>query len=651
MHLRRLVPSLLLCAPLLHAQESLDKILSPSFLPYLRESTLIQVSSHDTSGGNADFVVVGPGKTATLARIEGPGVIVNIWMTISSPDPYFLRRILLRMYWDGEENPSVEAPVGDFFGTGFSYKHFVTPFIGMSSGGYYCYFPMPFNRSARIEVLNETGDEVKAFYYHLAYHKLSHPLEKDVAYFHAEWKRTLRAERGTNYTVLEARGEGHFAGVVMSMQSYENGLQFLEGDEMVYVDGEKQPSLYGTGTEDYFNSGWYFNRGEFSAPYHGLILKDDSAGRIAAYRFHVLDAIPFRKSIRFTIEHGHDNEERADYSSTAFWYQREPHLPFPPAAPAPQRIPLRVAVPGGALEAESCAVLETRLESSIEEMTPYGPDWSGMRQLKVLAGTAGDHFALALPAAEEEYDVTLYSTEGPDCGRLSIASEGRVLGELKGYSHDIRPRGGILLKGVRSVGGKILLQFDVTGKEPASRGYNVGLDAFVLKPRLEFIREWSVIGPFPNPRDSAGNRLGIDLVYPPEKRIDLAAAYEGVEGQSVRWAPVRAREDGFVELYGFKPNELVVVYALSYVLSPTEQTLPLLLGSDDGVKVFLNGTPVHRVLTLRGAEPDQDRVPLHLARGWNALLLKVENNYGGYGFYARVRDPSHTITVTPTRVD
>jgi len=139
--------------------------------------------------------------------------------------------------------------------------------------------------------------------------------------------------------------------VNMSMQSYNDDTQYLEGDEMVYVDGETSPSIYGTGTEDYFNSGWYFNRGEYAAPYNGLIVKDDSLGRIAAYRFHVQDAIPFTKSIRFTIEHGDQNAEIADYASTAYWYQMEPHKKFPPMLTAGMRIPLRVAVPNGALEA------------------------------------------------------------------------------------------------------------------------------------------------------------------------------------------------------------------------------------------------------------------------------------------------------------
>ena len=314
---------------LLNAQSELENILSPDGLPFLKKSKLIEVSSYDTTGGNNDRIAIKDGKTATIADIKGPGVITRIWVTIDSRDPYFLRRILIKMYWDDEKNPSVEVPIGDFFGTGLKYQQYISKFTGMTSGGYYCYFAMPFQKSAKIEIVNQTGQEVYAFYYQIEYQKLEAPLPKNVAYFHACWHRELRTTSKDNYLILDAKGEGQFVGLNMSMQGYNGQLWYLEGDEMVYVDGEKKPSMNGTGTEDFFTSGWYFNRGEFSAPYHGLIIKNDSAARIAAYRFMVGDQVPFKKSIKFTIEHGAENSEIADYSSTAYWYQKEPHARFP----------------------------------------------------------------------------------------------------------------------------------------------------------------------------------------------------------------------------------------------------------------------------------------------------------------------------------
>ena len=646
---RLIITCFIFVAMPLFGQTALENVLSPSRLPYLKQSKLIQISSHDTTGGNNDFIAIPSGATATLASIQGPGVIVNFWVTIASSDPFFLRRIVLRMYWDGERSPSVEVPIGDFFGTGFQYKHYVTPYLGMSSGGYYCYFPMPFNKSARIEVANQTGEEVASFYYHIDYQELSQPLESGVAYFHSCWHRDPRTASTQNYTVLEAEGEGHVVGMNLNMQSYDNDIQFLEGDEMVYVDGEKEPSMYGTGTEDYFNSGWYFNKGEFAAPYHGLILKDDSLHRVVAYRFHVLDAIPFKKSIRFTIEHGASNAEAADYSSTAYWYQKEPHRPFAAMPPAGWRIPLRVVVPNGALEAESLKPVGSSAPASVEDMSELGADWSGLKQLHVAARSAGDAFSFELPVEERVYDVEAYYTKGPGYGSVEILQDGRKAGEINGYSPTVVPGGKILLRDLRASNGRLPIQFRVTGKQTGSTGYAVGLDAFVLQPVRKFIPEWYMIGPFPNPRDAKLQRLGLDTPYPPEKEFNPAKLYPGVDGKPVRWTLDKTPPNGRMDLYKYDPYEMVVVYALTYVYSPKEQDLPLLLGSDDGVKVFLNDKEIHRVLTVRVVKVDQDRVPLRLVKGWNKLMLKIENNYGGYNFYARVLDPEGSLVFSPKK--
>ncbi len=645
MFLAAAIASCTLSAP---AQSPLDDLLSPARLPYLKNSSLHQISSNDTSGGNNDFVAIPAGAVCRLAEIRGPGLITNLWVTISSPDRYMLRRILLRMYWDGEGNPSVEVPIGDFFGTGFEYRQYITPFVGMSSGGYYSYFPMPFNSSARIEVVNETGAEIPSFYYHIDYHALASPLEPAVAYFHATWHREIRTDRKECFTLLEAEGEGHLVGVNMSMQSYDGGLGFLEGDEMFYVDGQSQASVKGTGTEDYFNSGWYFNRGEFSAPYHGLILKDDTLGRIAAYRFHILDAVPFRKSIRALIEHGTENREIADYSATAYWYQKEPHRPFAKMLPPGLRIPLRVQVPNGALEAESLTPRETSLPFSVEEMSAWGAEWSDRKQLKVDARKDGDEFSLAIPVPEDRYDVDCYFTKGPSYGDVQVLSGGKLVGVIRGFSRSVLHGGRVALDDFRARNGHIALRFIVVGKDARSGGYAVGLDAFALKPRRTYIPEWNLIGPFPNPRDGMLTRRGLDSAYAPEKELDLSKGYTGVNGQRVFWQRTKTPVSGRVDLSRFDPNELVVVYGLTYIHSSKDQTLPLLLGSDDGVKVILNGKVIHRVLTIRVAEPDQDTVPLQLKRGWNTLLLKIENNLGGYGFYARILDPEECLTFSAT---
>ena len=642
----KLIRALFLCL-LLHSfaagQSALENILSPSRLPFLKQSRLIQISSSDTTGGNDDFIIIPAGATARLADIKGPGVITMFWTTMGSSDKYFLRHIVLRMYWDGETAPSVEVPIGDFFGTGFQYKHWVSPYIGMSSGGYYSYFPMPFSRSARVEVTNETGQPIPSFYYHIDYHALAAPLDSTVAYFHATWHRDIRTDPSKPYTLLEAEGEGQLVGIAMNMQSYDGGLTFLEGDEMMYVDGEREASVRGTGTEDYFNSGWYFNQGEYNAPYHGLILKDGTLGRIAAYRFHILDCIPFTKSIRAVIEHGDRNKEIADYSNTAYWYQKEPHRPFAPMLPPGLRTPLRVEVPNGALEAESLTPLGTALRYSVEDMSAFGADWSGFKQLRIEAEKKGDSFSLLLPAKEGRCDVDVYFTKGPSYGDVDVYAQGAAMTSYTGRSEGVVPGGKISLKHLRPVDGKIALRFVVRGNQPGSTGYDVGLDAFVLRPYRAFIPAWYVCGPFPNPQDSLLGRIGLDTVYPPEQEFILQKKYDGAYGQYAGWNLVKIQSSGFLDLSYFHPSDLIVAYALAYVYSPRDQTLPFLFGSDDGVKVFLNGKNIFRFLKNRPAVADEDTVSADLHKGWNTLLLKIENNLGGYGFYARLADPEESL--------
>jgi hypothetical protein len=370
---------------------------------------------------------------------------------------------------------------------------------------------------------------------------------------------------------------------------------------------------------------------------------------VAAYRFHVLDAIPFKKSVRFTIEHGESNAEAADYSSTAYWYQKEPHKPFAAMPPAGLRIPLRVVVPNGALEAETFKPTGSALPYKVEDMSQSGADWSGLKQLLVTAGKAGETFALTLPVEERAYDVALYFTQGPGYGNIEILQDGRNVGTIKGFNNTVVPGGKVVLRNLKASGGQLPVQFRVAGKDSAATGYAVGLDAFVLQPIRKFIPEWYMIGPFPNPRDAKLHRLGIDIPYPPEKEIDLAKSYPGVDGKPVQWTLDKTPPNGRMDLYKYDPYEMVVVYALTYVYTQKEQELPLLLGSDDGVKVFLNDREIHRVLMVRVVKVDQDRVPLKLTKGWNKLMLKIENNAGGYNFYARVLDPEGSLVFSPKK--
>ncbi len=314
------------------------------------------------------MVEVGPGETYTLADIEGAGTIVRIWMTTMQPTPgnkyNFNNYGLVRFYWDGEATPSVEVPFGDFFGVPWGkYTHYIAEPLSCTSGGYNCYFPMPFSKGCRIEVVNQAPAPWPGLFFQIQYREQQE--QPSPLRFHAQWRRENPTQHRVPYRILEAKGKGHFAGVHLFMQNAEQwfnleqmkqryqetgnflsmvfpemaGMGILEGWESIYVDGESTPSIPGTGTEDYFNSGFYFNKGPYSAPHWGCTVRSYLTSRCAAYRFHIVDPIPFEKSIVVDMDHGYTNQVQGDYSSVAYWYQEEPHARFPQLLSVDERLP------------------------------------------------------------------------------------------------------------------------------------------------------------------------------------------------------------------------------------------------------------------------------------------------------------------------
>ncbi len=486
----------------------------------LRNGRMHQISSHDLTGGNNDRINIHQGDTAVILDRKGPGMITRIWFTIDSRDPDFLRNIILTAYWDNEETPSVWSPVGDFFGSPFEYRHFDSRNIGMTSGGYYCYFTMPYNEHSRIEIINQTDEEVYAFYYHINVYDLEEDFDENTGYFHALWNRNVRTVGDENYEALVARGRGQFVGLHYSGEAYDNRLVYLEGDEMIYVDGEQYPSTYGTGMEDYFNSGWYFQNGEFSADYHGLVLLDQENARVSAYRHHIPDAIPFREEIKVTLEHGHNNEEAVDISTVAFWYQLEPHdNPVSEMKPG-LRKKLRRKVPNGVVEGES--LISDELNATIADMTAHGPDWSDGAELQFRLKPGEEGTLTIDDLKDSEYNMDLYLTKGQEYGNYRIQT-GNVSTSFLGLNPQIKPAEKITLENIATFDSKIDLTFVNTGNKESI----FGLDAIDLTPIRKYIPEWYIIGPFDNPRDSDVDRYGIDEEYPPEITVDLNAVYKG----------------------------------------------------------------------------------------------------------------------------
>jgi len=332
--------------------------------------TLHRSSSADTTGRNADFRSVAPGATETVLDVDGPGVISHIWFTINDAEPYHLKRIVLRMYWDGETTPSVEAPIGDFFGLGLgTYHNWHSEMLSVGSvKALNSYFPMPYRHHARITVTNEGKQQIGSLYYNIDYRTESHPLPKDTLYFHAQYRQAQPnhgwtdkwEDNGTplvndkvnldgkgNYVWLDAKGHGQYVGVTMSVLQNQD-MWWGEGDDMFFIDGAKLPSIAGTGSEDYFLGAWGFAGTPFSYPLYGapVVGYDLAGGRSSVYRFHFDAPIPFTKSIQATIEHGHANHRSDNFYSVAYWYQAEPHAPFPALPPVDERIPALQPVGG-----------------------------------------------------------------------------------------------------------------------------------------------------------------------------------------------------------------------------------------------------------------------------------------------------------------
>lgn len=337
-----------------------------------------RISSYDRAGGNADFIAIPTGETVSIAEMKGAGIVKHIWITMSSRDELLRRNAVIRMYWDGQSHPSVESPIGEFFGQGWGMKYnFISlPLAAAPKEGnaLICYFPMPYGNGARIEIENQGPEDLSHFYYYIDYEE--HPsISEDQGRFHAWYHQELTQPEGqtdnigvggdienewgifgempnnptdaNNYLFCEAEGTGHYVGVNYYINC-PTPVWYGEGDDMFLVDGEAWPgSAHGTGTEDYFNQSWCPDE-HYTHPYFGTARapgRENNSprfgwlGRTHVYRFHLEDPIRFTKSLRASIEHGHANNLTLDLASVAYWYQTLPSKPFPPLPTSDERTP------------------------------------------------------------------------------------------------------------------------------------------------------------------------------------------------------------------------------------------------------------------------------------------------------------------------
>ncbi|MBN2210207.1 MAG: DUF2961 domain-containing protein [Sedimentisphaerales bacterium] len=469
------------------AEEGLANLYQP------KNYTAARASSVDPEGKNADWVTIEAGGLKEIARLQGPGLIDHIWITIAHDDPMHLKQLVLRMYWDNEKYPSVETPVGDFFGLGHGMVYDINsiPIQIGSYKGLNCFWPMPFGKSARITVENQSDIVCDKFYFYIDYRRGVN-LPADTPYFHAWYNQSYPAKIGEDYCLMNTVGKGHYVGCNLSIHLNSSGW-WGEGDDRFYIDGDLTPTLEGTGSEDYFCGAWCYEKA-FSCAYIGAPLVEeyqhDRGKKWNVYRYHITDPIPFKKSLRFDIETYSDDRWPwpNHYSSVAYWYQTEPHLIFPPLPHdrVSKLLDLPVADDPGSKEGE---LMQMKAHNGwfnvVQQGKAGGWDgiWSNRAHLFIQFAEPGQWADMMFLSDENaEQDMEAIFTRAPDYGIVELAVNGTViLRDVDTYN----PAGVDQI--VRSVGkvrmnkGENLLRIKVTGKNPDSGGYYMGFDCLRVK--------------------------------------------------------------------------------------------------------------------------------------------------------------------------
>ena len=452
---------------------------------------------------NSDNFNVDPGQTHVLLDAKGPGEITHIWMTFLGPERQGWAKegsanhqeMLLRMYWDGNPRPAVEAPVGDFFANCFGQRREVIslPVIVEDADSYNCYWRMPFRKSARIEIVNQSDKRLSLLYYNIDWIKKK-KLAKDTPYFYAQYRQEYPAEYGKDYVVLDTQGKGHYVGTVLAVRT-RSPSWFGEGDEKIYIDGEPKASIWGTGTEDYFLSAWGLKT--TSTPYFGVPYFDQwgiVGGHTSAYRWHLNDPIVFNTGIKVTFEHfgwiSPDenpaqkttswNEREDDYASVAFWYQtglptfsaRAPHARERQLPSLERLIAFARDFAGDSFHGEGSAQPQ-QLELYPEAQLLYRP-------------TATNNAWIEIPFTitnKEPLRLLLNLTKSYDFGQYQASLNGVKLGgTIDLYNAKTTSEEQHLLD-FWPDSGSYKLRLDCVGKNSQSAGYYCGLESVRLRER------------------------------------------------------------------------------------------------------------------------------------------------------------------------
>jgi hypothetical protein len=397
-----------------------------------------------------------------------------------------LREIVLEIRWEGERSPSVWAPLGDFFGTAPGVNRYRSLPCGMTGDGwFYANWFMPFARSVEIKVVNQGQHDRR-----VNLEVFSVPLDGDPAHyarFHAKWHRDeflpTVPERQIDWPLLETDGSGRYVGVMLHVWNPRGGW-WGEGDEKFFVDGEKFPSTFGTGSEDYFGYAWSSSV-LFQHAFHNQTHNDGgSRGHISVNRWQIADQVPFQQKFEADIEKYFPNERPTLYASTVYWYLDangyDPYSPLPLEERVGyyvQPIPKTVQ---GAIEGESLKIPgQTGGHAQPQDMTGFGDEWSNDAQLWWTDARPGDKLDLALPVAKAgSYKLVAQFTKAVDYGIVQLWLDGQKLGQPIDLYHD-----GVIVSGEIALGTLSLgasdhkLTVEITGANPkAVKSYMFGLD-------------------------------------------------------------------------------------------------------------------------------------------------------------------------------
>jgi hypothetical protein len=596
--------------------------------------------------------VLSPGDRQTIFESEGSGVIEGIIVGVDPKiDWYPLRPLRILAYWDGHEKPSIDAPLRDFFGSCFQPVRYQSLPLGMSDNQFYSYFRMPFADGARIVIENGTEKELPEFKFKVIYRSLSR-IPKGMGRFHAQG-REEEAQKDKPIEILRRSGRGHYVGVTMSIQKHESAgegdIGFLEGDEQIYIDGDPRPHLHGTGTEDYFNGGWYFNRGTFSLPFHGHHFRETKEGKIGVYRFHVLDPIPYRDEIQAFIEHGAGNEKVGTrYRLVAYWYE-DPNAEKGPLSDPVYRPMDRLNIIAPPPRGDALRAVAPRLKTSGDPLEfalleLFSPQVTGGHLLRFRADQPGDFLEVQQSAKlPDRYTFRTFHCRGPDTGTFRLEINGEPIGpEIDAYAPEFEPNVETHFGDLHLHDESRVARLVVTGKNPASRGYTIALTGMDLHSLAKYVDRWWVLGPFDDP-----NHSYFDSVSDIEKeQANLDGKCVGKDGKEVHWRKVTA-EDGVVDFDRiFGETDDAVAYALTFLHAEhaSEEGSRILLGSDDGVRVYVGGKKVHEKRVARPLNRDEDVIPVEYGKGVTPILVKVFDEKAGWTLTMRLNDPHGALS-------